>query len=50
MLLTHVPASPTRAYVSGFQFLVQALSELYIFTGIGDEYVGHISCPLRLKL
>jgi len=36
--------------VSGFQFLVQALSELYIFTGIGDEYVGHISCPLRLKL
>ena len=36
--------------VSGFQFLVQALSELYIFTGIGDEYIGHIICPLSFKL
>ena len=39
-----------RLTVSGFQGMVQALSELDIFTRIGDEYVGHTSNPLRLKL
>ncbi len=36
--------------VSGFQGMMKALSKLYIFAGIGDEYVDHISGPLRLKL
>jgi hypothetical protein len=36
-----LPVDP-RLTVSGFQFLVYALSELDIFTRIGDEYVGHI--------
>ena len=44
-----LPAHP-RITVSGFQFMVQALSELYIFTRIGDEYVRYTSCPLSLKL
>ena len=38
------------APISGFQFLVQVLSELDIFTRIGDKYIGYTSSPLRLKL
>ena len=34
---------------SSFQDMVQALSEFHIFTRIGDEYIDHINCPLRLK-
>jgi len=33
----------TGLTTSGFQFLVQSLSKLDIFTRIGDEDVGHIS-------
>jgi len=33
--------------VSSFQLMVQALSELYIFTQIRDEYVGHHLVDLK---
>ena len=42
-----LPVDP-RLKISGFQFLVNALSELNIFTRIGDEDIGQISDPLIL--
>ncbi len=30
--------------------MVQALSKLYVFARIGDEYIDHISRPLSPKL
>ena len=32
-----------------FQLMVQVLSELYIFVGIGDEYVSDVNSSLNLK-
>ena len=29
---------------------LQALRELYTFARIGNKYIGHVSCYLRLKL
>lgn len=40
----------TGLTTSGFQFLVQSLSKLDIFTRIGDEDVDHISYPSAVQV